>query len=78
MNSLPIKPDEFASEQSKGTVSLFASETTFIAGTAETPAVHPLALEAEMNRRAEVITDVLARIMEQPAPAAYRHWGLNE
>jgi hypothetical protein len=57
-------------------VTLIATETATLSKSGENIVVSERALQAEMNRRAEVITDVLARIMEQPA--AFRHWGLNE
>jgi hypothetical protein len=76
MNCLPNQMNEQVSGRSQVVVSLIASETRLLSSSAEIPVVSELALEEEMNRRAGVITDVLARIMEQPA--AFRHWGLNE
>jgi hypothetical protein len=76
MNCLPNRMTEPASGQGQVVVSLIASETTLPSGTADNPALNELVLEAEMNRRAGVITDVLAQIMEEPV--AFRHWGLNE
>jgi len=76
MNCQPCPSIEQASGQSQVVVSLSASETTLLPDDTGSTAVDELPLEAEMNRRAGVITDVLARIMEQPA--AFRHWGLNE
>lgn len=76
MNCLPNRTTEQASGQDQVLVSLIASETTLLSSADENPVLNELALEAEMNRRAGVITDVLARIMEEPV--AFRHWGLNE
>jgi hypothetical protein len=76
MNCLPNQITKPASGQSQVVVSLIASRTTLLSSTADHPALNELVLEAEMNRRAGVITDVLAQIMEEPV--AFRHWGLNE
>lgn len=57
-------------------IALVASEVAFPPGDLESVIITELVLEAEMNRRAAVITDVLAGIIEHPAPP--RHWGLNE
>jgi hypothetical protein len=76
MNCLPNQITEQASGRSQVVVSLIASESAFPSSNPENPVISELELEAEMNRRAGMITDVLARIMEEPA--ACRHWGLNE
>jgi len=76
MNSLSNQVTEQASERSQVVLSLLASKSTFLSSNSEDPTVSELELEAEMNRRADMITDVLAKIMEEPA--AFRHWGLNE
>lgn len=65
-----------ASGQGQVVVALLASDTTLLSTTTGTTAVDEIVIEAEMHRRAGVITDVLARIMEEPTPR--RHWGLNE
>lgn len=76
MNCVSHQPAKPASGPSQVVVALNASETVLLSGTAENPDVSELVLQAEINQRAEVITGVLAGIMEQPA--AFRHWGLNE
>jgi hypothetical protein len=76
MNCVSFQPAKPASGPSQVVVSISASETVLLTGTARNPVVSERALQEDMNRRAEVITDVLAGIMEQPA--AFRHWGLNE
>jgi hypothetical protein len=76
MSRLPNQITEQASGQSQVVLSFIASGTTTPSSKPEHLAVNELELEAEMNRRAGVITDVLARIMEEPV--AFRHWGLNE
>jgi hypothetical protein len=76
MNCSQPEITEQASRHSQVAVSLIAAETTNISGVTEHPLLNAQEFEEEMNRRAGVITDVLARIMEQPA--ALRHWGLNE
>lgn len=76
MNCVSHQPDEPASGPSQVVVSFIATETVRLTDPAESAAVNELAFEEEMTRRAEIITDVLAGIMEQPA--AFRHWGLNE
>lgn len=55
---------------------LVSSEATFLALGSGIHIGSEPELEAEMDRRAGAITEVLARIMEQPK--AFRHWGLNE
>jgi hypothetical protein len=76
MNCVSHQPAKPASGPSQVVVTISASETVLLSGTVEDPDVSELVFQEEMNRRAEVITDVLAGIMEQPA--AFRHWGLNE
>jgi hypothetical protein len=76
MNCVSHQPAESAKGPSQVVVTLIATETATLYNSTENIVVSERALQAEMNRRAEVITDVLARIMEQPA--AFRHWGLNE
>jgi len=76
MNCLPNQVTEPASGRSQVVVSIIASESTFLFDNPGHPVVSELELEAEINRRAGVITDVLAGIMDEPA--AFRHWGLNE
>jgi len=76
MNCPPNMTTEPASGRNQVVVSLISSETTFLAGEPENPATSEPELEAEMHRRADVITDVLARIIERPV--APRYWGLNE
>jgi len=76
MNCVSHQPTETASGPSQVVVTLITSETVLSSDSVENAAASELALQAEMNRRAEVITDVLAGIMEKPAP--FRHWGLNE
>ena len=76
MNCLPNQIANAASGQSQVVASLLASEATFRSNSSEHGDFNELELEAEMHRRAGVITDVLAKIMEEPA--AFRHWGLNE
>ncbi len=76
MSCLPNQITKPASGKSQVVVSLITSETTLLSSNEDHPALNELALEAEMNRRAGVITDVLAQIMEEPV--AFRHWGLNE
>ena len=76
MNRLSNQTAQQASERSQVALSFLASETTFLSSSNESLAIRELELEAEMKRRAGVMTDVLAKIMEEPAP--FRHWGLNE
>lgn len=64
-----------AGGHSQVVVSFIAAEAGAL-GNIESPVTDELALEAEIHRRAEVITSVLAGIMDEPA--SYRHWGLNE
>jgi hypothetical protein len=76
MNCLPNMPTEPASGRNQVVVSVITSETTFLSSEPGNATFSELELEAEMHRRAGVITDVLARIIERPA--APRYWGLNE
>jgi len=76
MNCLPNSTNQPAGGPDQAVVSLVESETTFSSGESEEFTVKELVFEAELHRRAEVITDVLAHIMDDPA--TYRHWGLNE
>ena len=76
MNCLPNQITQRVSGSSPVVVSLIASETTIVSGRTGNFTNGELAFEAEMTQRAEVITNVLAKIMEQPS--AFRHWGLNE
>lgn len=76
MNCVSHQPDQKASGPSQVVVALLASETVLASDSLESTVASESALQAEMNRRAEIITDVLAGIMEQPA--TFRHWGLNE
>lgn len=76
MNCVSHQPDQKASGPSQVVVALLTSETVLVSDSIESTVASEQALQAEMNRRAEVITDVLAGIMEQPT--AFRHWGLNE
>ena len=76
MNCLPNSTTESAGAPDQAVVSLVASEATFSSGDSDEFTVSELVFEAELHRRAEVITDVLARIIDEPAP--FRHWGLNE
>jgi len=63
-------------EHSQVAICLLAAEVTPLSNSPEILAIRELELEAEMQRRAGVMTDVLARIMEEST--AFRHWGLNE
>jgi len=76
MNGLSNKATEQAGERDQVVVSLSTSETKAFASDPEEPVVSELVIEAEMIRRADAMTDVLARIIQRPA--APRHWGLNE
>lgn len=76
MNCASHQPDPAAGGPSQVVVTLLASDALHPTAGTGTTAVNELVLREEMNRRAEVITDVLAGIMDQPA--AFRHWGLNE
>lgn len=76
MNCVSHQPDQTASGPSQVVVALLASETVLVSDNVASTVASEQMLQAEMNRRAEVITDVLAGIMEQPA--TFRHWGLNE
>jgi hypothetical protein len=76
MNYLPNRTTEQASGHDQAVVSLIGSQTALLSSNGGNPIVNELALEEEMNRRAGLITDVLARIMEQPT--AQRHWRWEE
>lgn len=69
----PIQPPGGAGEVA---VSLLATEPPIRSKRPEDFAAARLALEHEVQHRAEAMTDVLQRIMERPP--AIRHWGLNE
>ena len=57
-------------------VSIVASETITVAGDSANPPLDERELEAEVERRASAMTEVLVGIIEHPA--APRYWGLNE
>jgi len=57
-------------------VAVVTTDAFLVGGDFASPITSELELEAEMNRRASAMTDVLARIMERPTTP--RHWGLNE
>jgi hypothetical protein len=76
MNCLPNQLTNAASGQGQVVASFLAAEATFRSSSPEHRESNELELEAEMHRRAGAITDVLAKIMEEPV--AFRHWGLNE
>ena len=76
MNCMPDEIAPKAGGHGHAVLSFIASETTTLTSSPEALVARELELEAEMNRRAQVMTEVLARIMEEPA--AFRHWGLNE
>jgi hypothetical protein len=56
--------------------SLLTTQVTIRTGGAGNFEGKELALEQEMHRRADAMTEVLKKIMDRPA--APRFWGLNE
>lgn len=76
MNSPRTTNTDRSDEGKPLAIVLVASESISPTDNGESFIASELVLEAEMSRRAAVITEVLARIIDHPAPP--RHWGLNE
>ena len=76
MNCVSHQPDKRAGGPSQVARSLPPSNSVILSVTIGTVPVSEPVLEAEMTRRAEVITETLTGIIEEPA--AFRYWGLNE
>jgi len=77
MNPLPNRCSEPATSGSNyAAVALTVTETAVVSSTEGNPATNELPLETALQRRADAMTEVLAKIMDRP-PAS-RFWGLNE
>jgi len=77
MNLLPTRCSEPAASGSNPVVvSLTVTETTVANSLEGNLSTNELPLEAALHRRADAMTEIMAKIMARPA--APRFWGLNE
>lgn len=76
MNSLPNKSTGPLVPSEQIAVTLLLTEKVVRTDVADDAAAEGRKLEAELDRRANAMTSILAGIMDRPA--ANRYWGLNE
>jgi hypothetical protein len=57
-------------------VAIIASETATTSAATHKFPINDALLEEDLRRRAETVTAVLEKILEQPPPS--QHWGINE
>ena len=73
---MSVKPKTNPGKAAEVAVSILSSETTTVSAASHNLPVNEASMEEDLRRRAETITVVLERILDQPPPSL--HWGINE